>query len=73
MVGDYLEAADARLPRDMFHRAAIRRVLGQHRSGEADHSSIIWLLLNYAAWYDLYIRRGTAQAARLKRVEVTSS
>ena len=63
MVGDYLEAADGRLPRDMFHHAAIRRVLRQHRSGEADHSSVIWLLLNYAAWFDLYIRRGAIQAS----------
>lgn len=62
MVGDYLEAAHGRLPAGMFDRAAVDRLLTQHRQGEADHSQKIWLLLNYAAWHDLYIGRG-AQAA----------
>ncbi|MGB0383307.1 MAG: asparagine synthase (glutamine-hydrolyzing) [Ardenticatenaceae bacterium] len=55
MVGDYLEAENHRLPHGMFNHSAIRALLVQHRNGERDHSSIIWLLLNYAAWYDLYI------------------
>jgi asparagine synthase (glutamine-hydrolysing) len=55
MVGDFLEAGDSRLPPDVFNRATVGRLLSEHRRGEADHSSVIWLLLNYAAWRDLYI------------------
>jgi asparagine synthase (glutamine-hydrolysing) len=58
MVGDFLEGANGRLPSGVFNRATIRRLLLQHRLGEADHSSAIWLLLNYAAWYDSYICQG---------------
>jgi asparagine synthase (glutamine-hydrolysing) len=58
MIGDYLEAEGGRLPSELFDRAAVRGLLAEHRRGEADHSSIIWLLLNYAAWRDLYL--GTA-------------
>ncbi len=58
MVGDYLAAAHAPLPPGMFNRAGIDALLAQHRNGEADHSHRIWLLLNYAAWHDLYIRHG---------------
>ena len=54
MVGDYLETDDERLPSELFNRAVIRSLLAEHRLGQADHSSIIWLLLNYAAWRDLY-------------------
>jgi asparagine synthase (glutamine-hydrolysing) len=57
MIGDFLEAEDSRLPSELFDRAAIRGLLAQHRRGEVDHSSIIWLLLNYAAWRDIYIDR----------------
>ncbi|HEY1303120.1 MAG TPA: asparagine synthase (glutamine-hydrolyzing) [Vicinamibacterales bacterium] len=55
MAGDFLEAGDSRLPPGVFNRAGVRNLLAQHRRGEADHSGIIWLLLNYAAWRDLYI------------------
>ena len=63
MVGDFLESADGGLPPDVFNRTAIRRLLRQHRSGEADHNLPIWLLLNYAAWHDSYIHRGEAMRA----------
>jgi asparagine synthase (glutamine-hydrolysing) len=55
MVGDYLESANSRLPSGMFDEHAIRTILAEHRRGEVDHSSIVWLLLNYAAWHDLYV------------------
>ena len=58
MVGDYLEAANGRLPQEIFNHTTIQTILRQHRVGEADHSSKIWLLLNYAAWHDLYLRQG---------------
>jgi asparagine synthase (glutamine-hydrolysing) len=62
MAGDFLEADDGRLPSEVFNRATIRNLLSQHRRGVADHSSIIWLLLNYAAWRDLYIHHGDVAA-----------
>jgi asparagine synthase (glutamine-hydrolysing) len=56
MVGDYLDAENGRLPQDVFNRATIRTLLREHRRGEVDHSTTIWLLLNYAAWHDMYVR-----------------
>src|SRR5206468_8778924 len=38
MVGDFLESANGRLPRDIFDDVTIKRVLAEHRRGEADHS-----------------------------------
>jgi asparagine synthase (glutamine-hydrolysing) len=52
MVGDYLEAGAGRLPATLFKHGTIQRVLAEHRRGVADHSTLIWLLLNYAAWND---------------------
>ena len=63
MVGDFLESPNGGLPSSMFNRAGIRRLLAQHRSGEADHSLPIWLLLNYAAWHESYICRSRAARA----------
>ena len=58
MVGDYLEVGKGRLPGGIFNQATIQTLVDQHRTGSADHSSKIWLLLNYAAWHDLYLRQG---------------
>jgi asparagine synthase (glutamine-hydrolysing) len=63
MVGDFLDSPHGGLPPALFNRTAIRRVLREHRSGEADYSLPIWLLLNYAAWHDSYIRRSDAMKA----------
>lgn len=68
MVGDFLEASDNRLPEEVFNRSTVRNLLSQHRRGEADHSSIIWLLLNYAAWRDLYIDRHDVPSPVLQAV-----
>ena len=57
MVQDYLGSARGVLKSDFFDHTFIDSLLLQHRKGESDHSAIIWLLLNYAAWYDLYIVR----------------
>jgi asparagine synthase (glutamine-hydrolysing) len=65
LVGDFLESGHGPLPAALFDRAAVRRLLRQHRLGEADHSLPIWLLLNYATWHELYIDgRGAFAAAR---------
>jgi asparagine synthase (glutamine-hydrolysing) len=54
MVCDYLSAANGRLPSGIFNHLTISRLIAEHRIGARDHSSIIWLLLNYAAWEGLY-------------------
>ena len=58
MVGGYLDSANGRLPPDVFNQAGIQTLLKQHRRGEADYSRVIWVLLNYAAWHDLYVGHG---------------
>ena len=55
MVGDLLEPPNGRLPKDMFNQVTVARLLREHRRGEADHSAVVWLLLNYAAWRDSFI------------------
>jgi asparagine synthase (glutamine-hydrolysing) len=70
LVGDFLESAHGPLPPAMFDRAAVRRLLVQHRRGEADYSLPIWLLLNYAMWHNLYIDRGGMSAAAHHTSEV---
>ncbi len=54
MVNDYLAGDKPSLP-DFFDRAAVRAIVSEHRHKRCDHSSLIWLLLNYGAWYDAYI------------------
>jgi asparagine synthase (glutamine-hydrolysing) len=67
MVGDLLESANGRLPKDMFDVAAVRKMLRQHRRGEVDHSGVVWLLLNYAVWHDSFIAARTAGRERAGR------
>ena len=62
LVGDLLESATAPLPKDMFNDKSIKKLLAEHRRGAADHSAVIWLLLNYAAWRSSYL--GTQDTPR---------
>jgi asparagine synthase (glutamine-hydrolysing) len=61
MVGDYLDADNGSLPQGVFNRATIKKLLREHREGAVDHSTTIWLLLNYAAWHDLYVRGASGE------------
>jgi len=61
MVCDYLSPANGHLPVGLFNHATISRLVSEHRKGEADHTSVIWLLLNYAAWNNLYLRQGSCK------------
>jgi asparagine synthase (glutamine-hydrolysing) len=54
MVCDYLSPASGQLAPGVFNPVTISRVIAEHHRGERDHSSILWLLLNYAAWKTLY-------------------
>ncbi|HEY2547166.1 MAG TPA: asparagine synthase (glutamine-hydrolyzing) [Candidatus Acidoferrum sp.] len=54
MVCDYLSPANGHLAPGVFNHATISRLIAEHHKGERDHSSVLWLLLNYAAWNNLY-------------------
>lgn len=54
MVWDYLGPSSGNLPPELFHLPFVEKVIVQHYKGQADHSALIWLLLNYAGWYGLY-------------------
>jgi len=43
------------LDRCGFNRAAVKKLIQQHREGRADTSVSIWTLFNLAAWYDYWI------------------
>ncbi|MDP8924339.1 MAG: asparagine synthase (glutamine-hydrolyzing) [Chloroflexota bacterium] len=64
MVGDYLGGSIGTLPADIFNRAEVDATLRRHYHGEADHSDVLWLLINYAAWHDDYVRRRPDAAIR---------
>jgi asparagine synthase (glutamine-hydrolysing) len=61
MVCDYLDEANGNLPTGMFDHQTISRWIAEHHKGERDHSSILWLLLNYAAWNSINCHSKTSQ------------
>jgi asparagine synthase (glutamine-hydrolysing) len=69
-VCDYLSAGKGHLPPGVFNPSTVSRLISEHRNGERDHSSILWLLLNYAAWDSLYGRPRTAPLSRQPAGEV---
>jgi asparagine synthase (glutamine-hydrolysing) len=73
MVHDYLSAAHGPLPSDVFNHATVSRVLREHYNGVADHSSLIWLLLNYAAWRELYAHFQPRCQQELARMPVATA
>jgi len=62
MVCDYLSPANGHLAPEVFNHVTISRLMTEHYKGERDHSSVLWLLLNYAAWKSIHGRRRTPQA-----------
>jgi hypothetical protein len=55
MVSAMLEPAGSGLPASEFNLAGISRIVAEHRSARADHSHVIWLLLNYVAWRQRFL------------------
>ena len=46
-----------KLKRDgLFEASFVRRLLGEHWSGRADHRKALWTLLNFQLWYDRWAR-----------------
>jgi asparagine synthase (glutamine-hydrolysing) len=56
MITDYL-GKNGRLPAEIFNRDGVAALLSEHHNGQADHSNIIWALLCYATWEELYLGR----------------
>jgi len=61
MICDSLSAANGHLASAMFNHVTIGRLITEHHRGERDHSSVLWLLLNYATWSKLYKNSRTPQ------------
>ena len=49
--------------RGLFDPAYVRRLLESHDSGQADHGTLLWALLNIELWHQLYIDRDPAAAS----------
>ena len=64
MICDSLSAANSHLASGMFNHVTVGRLITEHHRGERDHSSILWLLLNYATWSRLYKNSRTPQVWR---------
>lgn len=64
MVCDYLSPANGLLAPGVFNPAAVSRLIDEHYRGELDHSSVLWLLLSYAAWSSIYTHAGTSPVRR---------
>lgn len=56
MVFDLLEASRGHLPEETIDRGTVKALLAEHHRGRADHSRVVWLLLNYAVWHEAYVR-----------------
>jgi asparagine synthase (glutamine-hydrolysing) len=61
MVCDYLSPANGHLAPGVFNHVTISRLMAEHYKGERDHSSVLWLLLNYAAWNSIYDHARTSE------------
>ncbi len=64
MICDSLSAANGHLAPGVFNHVTISRLIAEHHKGEWDHSSVLWLLLNYATWNKLYKHSRTPQVWR---------
>src|SRR5580692_5442003 len=64
MVCDYLSPANRQLAPGVFNHATVSRLIDEHYRGVRDHSSVLWLLLNYAAWNSVYAHPRTSYGRR---------
>jgi len=49
-LGARLRAFGADLRADVFDPAAVRTLIAEHRSGQHDHSELLWTVLNLETW-----------------------
>ena len=57
-LADHVLGADSFL-RDLFHRAALERIVGEHLRGEHNHERTLWCLLNLDIWHRRCVRPAT--------------
>lgn len=53
-LGPLLEALPSSSGAEVFDRAVLTRLIGEHRSGRHDHSEILWTALNIATWRETF-------------------
>jgi len=42
-----------------FNQATVQRILDEHYAGKEIHDTLIWSLLIFQTWYEMYIEKGT--------------
>jgi len=53
-LGERLRALAEDAPRDLFDRAVLRQLIEEHRFEKADHSELLWTVMNVCLWQDAF-------------------
>ena len=54
--------SDSHLARDELVRPPeVKRLLGEHEAGSADHGNRLWLLLSTEVWYRMYLEGSSVE------------
>lgn len=53
-MGERIVALPEQADNALFDRAALRRIVGEHRSGARDHSELLWTALNLHTWRETF-------------------
>jgi asparagine synthase (glutamine-hydrolysing) len=53
-LGERIQALPDSRAAEVFDRAVLRRMVGEHRAGERDHSELLWTALSLATWREAF-------------------
>lgn len=53
-MGERILALPEQAASEVFDRAALRRIVSEHRSGAQDHSELLWTVLNFQVWKETF-------------------
>lgn len=53
-MGERILALPEQAASEVFDRAALRRIVAEHRSGVQDHSELLWTVLNFHVWKETF-------------------
>ena len=53
-MGERILALPEQAAPEVFDRAALRRIVAEHRSGAQDHSELLWTVLNFHVWKETF-------------------
>lgn len=53
-MGERILALPEQASSEVFDRAALRRIVSEHRSGAQDHSELLWTVLNFHVWKETF-------------------